>query len=126
MADFLNTLTLSETDREATVTRLRESKLEYEKGEAEDGRREGIDWAKTSAEYRHLKTLAEADLSLWWDSLDCEDGKFAEWLDGLLGMENPESIFSSVRDDGQFPSDEYASAFVAGATEVWNEVAGEL
>jgi len=113
------------SDMNAVVERLRASKVDYEKHEAERGYEEGVEWAKETATYGQLKKLAETDLG--WDlKPHYEYGEMAKWLDERLGLEAPESIFASFRDDGVYPSDEYAESFMNGAVEVWSEVAGQL
>lgn len=126
MADNLNTQTLPKFDVETAVERLRTSKKEYEKEQAEAGVEEGADWATYHAEYGQLQKLDAIDFSDWWDSMQKENGKFAEWLDGLVDEHGTNSIFESYRERGQYPSDEYADGFVNGALAVFSAVASKL
>lgn len=126
MADNLNTETLPKFDVERAVNRLRVSKAEYTKSETENGIADGALWAQDCADYAQLEKLAQAEMSDWWDSTQQEDGKFAEWLDGLLKMESPNSIFDSYSERGIYPSDEFACGFVDGALAVFAAVRSKL
>lgn len=126
MADNLNTQTLPKIDLDHAAPRLRASKQEYVKEQIEAGTEEGVNWATYHAEYSQLSKLDQTDLSDWWDSLECEDGKFAEWLDDLVKLDSQTSIFDSMCDRGVYPTDEFASGFVEGALAVFAAVRSKI
>lgn len=109
--------------RDAVTARLMASKREYQKQETEAGYAEGVEWAKELADYEQLLKLASnTEITRFWDSHRKQDRQFAQWLDGLMGKGGSDSLFSSVINDGDYPSDDYAIAFMWGALEVFNEV----
>ena len=106
-------------DMDTVVERLRASKLEFEKEQAEGGYDEGVQWAKEHASYPQLMKLAEMDHD---DGFEQYEGELAQALDSALEYESPDSIFDSYIERGSYPSDEYAKAFIQGALEVWKAV----
>lgn len=125
MADNLNASTLPKIDLTATIARLRDSKAEYTKSQTESGFNDGALWAKDCADYSQLEKLAQIDISDAWQNRR-QEGDFACWLDSIVGVEAPDSIFEIFIETGVYPSDVYAQGFVEGALEVWAAVSPEL
>lgn len=109
---------------ESVLERLRESKAEYEKREADCGYDEGVRWVKVRAEYGQLLKLDDIELSNYWDHGDGANC-LAEWLDAMIAGDQ-DSMFESCRDDSKYPSDDYAEAFFRGAVDAWTEVSIKL
>jgi hypothetical protein len=109
-----------EPTMEDVINRLRASKATFEEKQTAEGQKAGRDWAMKNADYGALRTIASLELrhQPYWQEFDAALG-----VDPRGGME--ESFwFDGERLDP--PSDEHVEAFVAGAQEVWNEVADKI
>lgn len=98
------------TESVDSLTRLRESKREFENGERESGREAGAKWARESADagdvYKLNRHCTDDSVATAQQIADCIDG-------------DPEAIFG---DDGSGLTEFYCGGFVAGALETYREL----
>lgn len=102
------------------IARLRASKIQHEDTESEEGRTDGYQWAKKTAEIDELMRLAkkeEARLK-WedWDPLDIVN----------VATDENQSIDYIWGDDIPNHSPKYFNAFVAGAVELFEKVKDKI
>lgn len=110
-------------DMESVVERLKESKERYDKKESGRGYDDGVEWAKTKAEYEDLVKLSELELGRFWNDSYVRADCLGRWIDEELGQEGSDSIFEAyLPDHDKYPSDDYVEAFYKGAVEVWDSV----
>lgn len=107
---------------ETAIERLKASKQQYLEAEQSDGYQTGRDWAKDVAEYGELKEIAALDFT-------------GESCDGALG-----ALYATVEKDSFWDdfnrtvrgnddvdwTDEYAGAFIEGASDFYDEVEDQL
>ena len=95
----------------ATIDRLRAGKADYDQGRTTASYDHGYEWARDRAEFRDLKAIVEAP-----DYMSAAD------------VVRRSKGFSQQDEFGHvaYPSDEMWEAFVDGATDLFNDVAGEL
>ena len=109
---------------DAIVERLRASKERTENEIKVAGHLAGCEWATGDAEYEELKRLAD------WDRSSCGEGfaleAFAVIKNDGRPLENDCNDFWESCADILDPPDEYARAFVEGAVEIYELVAGKL
>jgi hypothetical protein len=98
---------------EKAVARLRASKAEGDAKLEAEGRAAGQDWARRMASFRDLKAVAEYD---WPVDADATRMNLMEMVGG--GEADPD-------EPGWF-DDAWIEGFIAGATEVWEEVADKI
>jgi hypothetical protein len=112
---------LEEPSMSSVIDRLKASKIEFRRDEETKGAKHGRDWATNRASYAQLRQVAELNLDLYTDDF---------WLvfDRQIGTDGtrPEDSFWFEPGENWIPSDEYVTAFVEGAKEVWDEVAPKL
>jgi len=98
------------TESVDSLTRLRESKSEFENSERESGREAGAKWARESADagdlYRLTRHFTDDSVATAQQIADCIGG-------------DPEPIFG---DDGSGLTEFYCGGFVAGALETYREL----
>jgi hypothetical protein len=104
--------------------RLRASKKQSIAVDRQHGREHGRNWAAKEAGYYELRRLGGGDYVP-----PCDDNtNLAAELDKAIGCEvdprNPEESlwYNTDAEKLEYPSDEYVSAFIDGAREVWEEV----
>jgi hypothetical protein len=110
------------SDMTSVVERLRASKERVEAAELQFGQRCGKKWAQEAAEYDELVRIAKFDQNAGEANLAT--------LQSLIDPGGEMSIFEwsdfwdthGARD----PSDTFASGFIEGAAEIYNEVADQL
>jgi arginine/lysine/ornithine decarboxylase len=112
------------------IDRLRASKEKFIQGELADGKKCGIDWAKKHAEYDELRVLtALTDVGLPVAQGDPENGyDLAYWLaqkvfeDERPGDDEIAALLQIDEEAVQGVSREFVESFIAGATDVWDEI----
>lgn len=98
------------------VERLRASKAQVEQAHLEHGKRAGASWARQSAAYDELLAVYELDP----EATDAD-------LVGELGLEAPDWFdFLEKWLGTTAPSPQHIEGFIAGASEVWEQVREEL
>jgi hypothetical protein len=95
----------------AAIDRLRVGKAEYDQGQTSASYGHGYAWARDRAEFRDLRAIVDAP-----DYSSAAD------------IVRRSKAFSQRDEFGDlaYPSDEMWEAFVDGATDLFNDVAGEL
>jgi post-segregation antitoxin (ccd killing protein) len=103
------------SDIEAVAARLRGTIADEDREQHEEGRQDGIKWAKKYATARELEDMA---------SYDGRGGDFQDdhSLVAFMTDKNRANVVS-VKLDVEEP---YGAGFVAGAGEVWNAVADRI
>jgi hypothetical protein len=115
---------------DSVVARLRASKAKEDEADLEFGRKAGQEWARTAAEYGELRRVAECD---YWDQLN-EDQR-ADTLACLildandardLDQHSVRELWDHLHDRTDAPDPAWIEGFVAGAAEIWDEVADKI
>ena len=111
-----------DANMEQVIERLRASKAAFVSSQADEGRKNGREWARLRASYEDLQNIAKLEFS------DLTSSNYAHQFDCALGPEPSrwEESFWFEPDGGSIPSDEYVEAFAEGAKDVWEEVADNL
>jgi hypothetical protein len=119
---FQSTLTNPDFDLSLTIERLRASKAAFDGAEYQEGRRVGLGWASSEAEYDELIRLEKLHTHLgdrWDESFD--DRKFVS--DKVL---NVTGEFWKTHLGDEIPSDKTVRGFWEGALEVFRIVKDQL
>ena len=128
------------------IERLQASKAAIAKGQEEQGRQSGVEWAKRWAEYDQLKRAAEMDPPGGSDHLS-GGMVVAELPDPGIHIadavrtyvtEGPDAGYASTSDElaeffdvevdmiNEVLTEEYVGAWLKGASDVWDEVADKI
>lgn len=112
---IINAALTREPKMEDVIERLKASKAVDDQRDHAQGVTEGREWAAKQATYRHLKTVANVDLSDAWN-----EDEYAEKVTEALG-EGHEDFFGEEAAPGA-----YVKGFVEGARELWKAVASKV
>ena len=124
----------AQNDIEKMVVRLKESKVESEQADCDQGATDGLTWALNTASYRDMRVLESVANDFWQNlELDLEPGfELADALTIELKRRLGEDTTRDEKLTDLFPSlglcnsKAYLSGFVRVATGVWGEAKSQI
>ena len=117
----LNDMTLPDDDRlKRAISRLRESKEEYQAQNAVRGTAHGIEWAVDKASFEDLSMVT---------SIDPTDSRHNLAV-AVCSATNDGGFWNENKPDhlnyNEYPDDEYVTCFIEGACSIWNEIKDKI